>query len=117
MKEHPSAPDYDPRLHYSVFLYRQARLEEALAAIRPVAADYPRAARPRVELGRALLQLGRLEEAARVLEEAVTVDAQSGQAHLLLGRIYARLGQADKAANHSRLGASLTASDDSRTSR
>ncbi|HET8546461.1 MAG TPA: tetratricopeptide repeat protein [Bryobacteraceae bacterium] len=117
MAQPPSAPDYDPRLHYSVFLYRQARLEQALAAIRPVTADYPRAARPQVELGRTLLQLGRLDDAARALEQAITVEPKSSQGHLLLGRIYARLGDPEKAARHSRLGASLAAEEVSRTSR
>jgi Flp pilus assembly protein TadD len=109
LKEHPSAPDFDPRLHYSVFLFRQARLEPALAAIQPVLAEFPNAARPRLEAARPLFHLGRLEQAAAELEKAVAVEPNNAPAHLLLGRVYARLGHHDKAAHHSRLGAhSLT---------
>jgi Flp pilus assembly protein TadD len=115
--DRPSAPDFDPRLNRSVFLYRQGRAEEALAAVRPVIEENPRAARPQLELGRALLQLGRLQEAAQALEQAVSLDRNSAAAHLLLGRVYARLGQPEKAAEHSKIGASLGAYEPSRTSR
>lgn len=109
LNERPSAPDYDPRLHYSVFLFRQGRLEAALAAVQPAIAAFPAAARPRLEAARPLFHLGRLAEAAAELEKAVTADPGYAAAHLLLGRVYTRLGETEKAARHSRLGAdSLT---------
>jgi Tfp pilus assembly protein PilF len=110
LAERPAAPDFDPRLHYSVFLFRQGRLEPALASIQPVIADYPAAARPRLEAARPLFHLGRLAEAGAELEKAVAADPGYTAAHLLLGRIYARLGQPEKAAHHSRLGAASVTS-------
>jgi Flp pilus assembly protein TadD len=103
-------PGEDPRLHYGVFLFREARTEEALRSFEAALKDSPEHARIRMETGRALFQLGRIEEAAPHLERAVQLEPENGPAHLLLGKVYARLGRDAEAARELELGRANAAS-------
>jgi tetratricopeptide (TPR) repeat protein len=96
--------DFDPRLHYAVFLYRQGRTEEARTPADAVARDHPNSPRARYEAGRILHQLGDLEAAARELEAAVQL-GHGAPAHLLLGKVYMRVGKAAEAQKHLEAGA------------
>jgi Tfp pilus assembly protein PilF len=97
-------PEDDPRIHYGVFLFRQARMEEAVRQFQDAAKARPDSARAHFELGRALAQLEKPEDAARSLKRAVDLDPKYAAAHLLLGKVYRQLGQHDKAEKHTRLG-------------
>jgi Flp pilus assembly protein TadD len=97
-------PDFDPRVHFSTFLYRQGRLEEALGVAQKAATDWPRYGRAHFEVGRVLYQQGKLDAAAAALENAVKNEGGAA-AHLLLGQVYLRLGRAEEAQTHLTAGA------------
>ncbi len=81
-------------------LMRAGELDRAAAALRGLAAAYPRYAGPHVNLGIIYLQTDRLEEAHAALQEAVRRNATSAAAHNQLGILYRRQGRfadADKA--------------------
>jgi tetratricopeptide (TPR) repeat protein len=92
-------PDFDPRVHYATFLYRQARLDAAWNAAQKVIADAPQYGRGYYEAGRVLHQQGKLEAAAVTLEKAVSFGA-GASAHLLLAQVYRRLGKEADAERH-----------------
>jgi Flp pilus assembly protein TadD len=96
-------PDFDPRVHYTTYLYRQARLSDALSLAEQVTAAWPDYGRGHFEAGRILHQQGKLEQAAAALEKAVK-GGHGAPAHLLLARVYLRLGQPDRAQQHLNLG-------------
>jgi tetratricopeptide (TPR) repeat protein len=81
------SPDFDPRLHYGIFLFRQARLSDALAQFEKA----PESVRLRYYLGRTLYQMNRLEQAARQLERAVQLDPADATSALLLSKVHAQL--------------------------
>lgn len=83
-------PDFDPRLHYAVFLFRQGRTEEAFTPAEASVADYPASGRAHLELGRIQYQLGKLTEAHRLLRRAVEIGAGE-PAVLLLRKLETRL--------------------------
>ena len=89
-------PDFDPRLHYAVFLFRQGRLAEALPVAQTVVKQWPQFARGHFEVGRILHHQGELARAAEELERAVQ-GGFGAPAHLLLGRVYMRLGRTAEA--------------------
>jgi Flp pilus assembly protein TadD len=97
-------PEFDPRVHYALFLYRQARLDEALKVAQQASNDWPDYGKAHFELGRILYQQGKLEAAAGSLEKAVRYGA-GAPAHLLLGQIYRRLGRTKEAESHITAGA------------
>ena len=99
-------PDFDPRVHYATYLYRQARLPDALRVAEQVTAAWPDYGRGHFEVGRILHQQGKLQEAAAALEKAVT-GGHGAPAHLLLARVYLRLDQPDRAQYHLNLGNDL----------
>jgi Flp pilus assembly protein TadD len=101
-------PDFDPRVHFATFLYRQARLAEALQSAEKVMAEAPQYGRGYYEAGRVLHQQGKLQEAASVLEKAVVLGAGAA-AHLVLGQVYRRLGKDAEAERHLKAGASAVA--------
>jgi Flp pilus assembly protein TadD len=103
-------PDFDPRVHYTTYLYRQGRLPDALRMAEQVTAAWPDYGRGHFEAGRILHQQGKLEEAAAALEKAVRA-GHGAPAHLLLGRVYLRLGRAEEAQRH------LTAGNDPASAR
>jgi Flp pilus assembly protein TadD len=103
-------PDFDPRVHYATYLYRQGRLPEALRVAEQVTAAWPDYGRGHFEVGRILHQEGKLEEAAAALEKAVR-RGHGAPAHLLLGRVYLRLGRSEEAQRH------LTAGNDPASAR
>lgn len=107
-----ASADDDPRIGYGVFLMRDGRAADALAAIEPAARDYPNSARAHLELGRALFDLGRTAEAAASLERAVKLDAQSGPAALLLGRVLMHLGRRTEALPYLERGRALSSQPD-----
>ena len=98
-------PDFDPRVHYSTFLYRQGRLDEALPVAQQAASDWPDYGRAHYEVGRILHQQGKAESAATALETAVSRGGGPA-AHLLLGQVYMRLGRTADAERHLKAGAS-----------
>ena len=106
MREHSggASADFDPQLHYAVFLYRQGRIREALPAAEAAQARYPQSGRAHFELGRIQLSLGELDKAAASLEQAVRL-RYGAAAHLLLGKVYMRLGRTDAAQEHLKAGA------------
>lgn len=83
-------PEFDPRLHYAVFLFRQGRTEAALSPARASVSDYPRSGRAHFEVGRILYQLGNLAEAHASLVRAVELNAGE-PAVLLLRKLETRL--------------------------
>jgi tetratricopeptide (TPR) repeat protein len=99
-------PDFDPRVEYGAFLFRQGRLEEAKATLEQARQDSPRA---QFELGRILAQSGKLDEAAARLATAISLDPSYAAAHLLLGRVYFRLGRAADGERETALGQKLIA--------
>jgi tetratricopeptide (TPR) repeat protein len=102
-------PDFDPRVHYATFLYRQGRLDEALRAAEEAATTWPEYGRAHYEVGRILYQQGKLEPAAASLEKAVK-HGGGAAAHLLLGQVYLRLGRTGDAERHLNEGAKSAAS-------
>ena len=92
-----SPPNEDPRIDFGVFLFRQARAEEALPVLREVLVRHPDASRAHLELGSVLLALDRVEEAASYLERAAALEPGNARAHLLLGKAYLRMGKAELA--------------------
>ena len=103
--EEGSSPnaDYDPQLHYAVFLYRLGRTAEALAPAEAALKRHPRSGRAHFEVGRIHFALGHLDKAATTLEGAVQF-GHGAPAHLLLGKTYMRLGKADAAEPHLKAG-------------
>ncbi|HYO84157.1 MAG TPA: tetratricopeptide repeat protein [Bryobacteraceae bacterium] len=99
-----SHPEFDPRLHYAVFLYRQGRTAEALPMAQAAATDNPGSGRAQFELGRVHYALTDLEKAAAHLEQAVK-NGHGAPAHLLLGKTYMRLGRTEAAQQHLKAGA------------
>jgi tetratricopeptide (TPR) repeat protein len=95
-----TAPDFDPRLHFGIFLVRQGRTAEAVGVLGEAVRTHPGSARAHYQLGRALFQLDRLEEAERSLRRAVELDANYPEAHLQLSKLYRRLGRAGDADRH-----------------
>ena len=103
----PVNPDFDnPSVDYGIFLYRQGRLEEALASLAEGARRAPDSAKARYQFGRALLQAGRIEESLAHLEAAVAQEPANHEAHLALSRAYFRLGRTEEGERHARLAAS-----------
>jgi tetratricopeptide (TPR) repeat protein len=96
---HPTAPDEDPGIDYGVFLYRQAKAEQAIDPIRAALARHPDSSRAHLELGCVLLQLDRLEEAATHLEKALAL-RDTPRTHQLLAKTYLRQGNPAKAEPH-----------------
>jgi tetratricopeptide (TPR) repeat protein len=94
----------DARIDYGAFLFRQARIAEALPLLKAAVAIAPGSARAHQELGRILLHLGKTEPAAATLEKAVELDAQSPQIRLLLGRAYLESGRSEEGEKQLRLG-------------
>jgi Flp pilus assembly protein TadD len=74
-----------------VFLYRQGRVEEALAMYRKAVEARPDSPRAHAEVGRVFLQIGRTEEAIRQLEQALALDSSNEAARLLLDKAKIRL--------------------------
>jgi tetratricopeptide (TPR) repeat protein len=101
--------DFDPRIDYGAFLFRQGRLGEALRELQTAVEALPRSAKAHFELARTLVQLGRLEAAAAHLNAAVTIDPNNGPAQLLLGKVYFRLGRIAEAESHTQIGEKLMA--------
>jgi tetratricopeptide (TPR) repeat protein len=83
--------DGDTRVLYGVFLYRQGRVEEALAMYRKAVEARPDSPRAHAELGRVFLQIGRTEDAIRQLEQALALDSSNEAARLLLDKAKIRL--------------------------
>jgi Flp pilus assembly protein TadD len=86
------SPDFDPRVHYALFLFRQGRIAEAEPPARSAVADSPTSARARYELGRVLYHLGQLNEAEAELRQAVSLGF-GPPAELMLGKTLARMGR------------------------
>ena len=93
-------PDDDPRISYSVFLFRQGKLDEAHTWVSQAASDHPSSAKARLQLARVLYQSGKLASAAKQLEETIKLDPRSSTAHLLLGKAYGQLGRPEDAKRH-----------------
>jgi tetratricopeptide (TPR) repeat protein len=89
-----------PGSSYGLFLLRQGRAEEAIAALQGVLKNFPDAAEANMLMGRALLEQGKVEPAIPHLERAVTLDPTSAQAHLLLAKAYVRAGRTADAQPH-----------------
>ena len=102
-----SLADFDPRVEYGAFLFRQGRLAEARAALEHSRQDSPRA---HFELARLQVQEGKLEDALGRLSKAILLDPSYAAAHLLLGRVYFRLGRAADGERETALGRKLSAS-------
>jgi Flp pilus assembly protein TadD len=94
----------DPRVDYGAFLIRQGRAGDAVDTLRKAAAEFPMAARPHAELGRALLELNRPKEALAPLEKAVKLEPNGWAVRLLLGKAYARVGRTEEGERQMRLG-------------
>ena len=99
----------DPRIDYGAFLFRQGRVQDAVAPLRQAVRDAPTSARANVELGRVLLHLDKAGEAATCLQQAVGREPGNANAHLLLGRAYLRLGRTAEGEREMRLGGRVTA--------
>lgn len=97
-------PEEDARVDYGAFLVRQGRAEEALHPLMQAAGAMPQSARPKLELGRALLHLNRLEPAVTHLEKAVELDPKNWGARLLLGKAYLQSGRKAEGEQQVRLG-------------
>ena len=96
--------DFDPQLHYAVFLYRQGRSRDALPAAEAARTRHPQSGRAHFELGRIQFSVGDLDRAAATLEQAVQL-RYGAAAHLLLGKVYMRLGRTEAAQEHLKAGA------------
>ena len=81
-----SLPDFDPRLHYAIFLFRQGRTAEALAPAQQIVAEHPESGRARYELGRIEYHLGQLQAAIRDLERASALGHAAAQPMLAKAR-------------------------------
>jgi tetratricopeptide (TPR) repeat protein len=82
-------PDFDPRLHYAVFLFRQGRTAEALIFAQQALRDHPDSGRVRFEVGRIEYQLGQLQAAVSDLGRAAALGYEA--AHAMLAKARARL--------------------------
>jgi tetratricopeptide (TPR) repeat protein len=96
-------PDFDPRFHYAIFLFRQGRLEESLRMARMVAKSWPEFGSAHYEIARILQHQDQLGEAVEELEKAIKGGAGT-PAHLLLGRIFLRMGRTEEAERHLKFG-------------
>lgn len=96
LPEH-SPPNEDSGIDFGVFLFRQARAEEALVVLREALSRHPDASRAHLELGCVLLALDRVEESVPHLERAAAFEPGNARAHLLLGKAYLRIGKAELA--------------------
>jgi Flp pilus assembly protein TadD len=92
--------DPGPGVAYGLFLVRQGRAGEAIAALEDVLQRYPSSAETHTYLGRALLEGGKAGEAIPHLERAVALAPNSAQAHLLLAKAYTQAGRAAEAQTH-----------------
>jgi tetratricopeptide (TPR) repeat protein len=84
--------DYDPRVHFALFLYRQGRVREALSPAEAAVQAHPNAARPHFEIGRIHYQLGNLPAAVQHLGRAAELGHEA--APPLLAKAKARLSAA-----------------------
>jgi tetratricopeptide (TPR) repeat protein len=100
LKDRKLRPDDDPRIAYSVFLFRQGRLPEAESASAAAVADNPASAKAGLQHARVLYQTGRVDAAAEQLEKALKLHPNLAPAHLLLGKAYARLGKPEESRRH-----------------
>jgi Flp pilus assembly protein TadD len=89
-------PEFDPRVHYALFLFRQGKPADALAPAQAAASDAPNSAKARYELGRILYHLDKLTEAEAELREAVRLGFGAA-AELMLGKTLRRLGRESEA--------------------
>jgi tetratricopeptide (TPR) repeat protein len=85
------AGDFDPRLHYGLFLIRAGRASEAIPYLRECVQDSPRHVQSRIELARALLYAGKPAEAAEHLNAVLAMAPENVQARVLLQRARAAL--------------------------
>ena len=69
----------DPRADYGAFLFRQGRVQDALAPLRQAVRDAPASARANVELGRVLLHPDGAGEATACLQRVVGRDPRRGR--------------------------------------
>ncbi len=98
------APNEDPGIDYGVYLFRQARAEDALAPLEEALKRHPDSSRAHLELGCVQLALDRLDDAAVHLERAAALDPRLPRTHLLLGKVYQRQGKTREAEAQMRLG-------------
>ncbi len=103
----PDPARADAATDYGAFLFRQARTQEALAALEQAVKIDPGSARARAELGRVLLHLNRPRESAVALERAVELDRGLPGLRMLLGRAYLALGRTEEGERQLRLGRDL----------
>lgn len=85
-------PEFDPRVHYALFLFRQGRPGDALGPAQQAVRDAPESAKARYELGRILYHLNRLTEAEAELRKSVQLGF-GAPAALMLGKTLLRLGR------------------------
>jgi len=100
----PAPVRADAQTDYGAFLFRQARIEEAQAALEKALKIHSGSARAHAELGRVLLHLDKSREAATLLERAIQLDSNSPRFRLLLGRAYLALGRIEEGERQLRLG-------------
>jgi tetratricopeptide (TPR) repeat protein len=94
-------PEFDPRVHYALFLFRQGKQAEALPFAQAAVASAPESARARYELGRILYHLDKLGEAEAELKKAVELGF-GPPAELMLGKALVRLGREAEAQRYLR---------------
>ena len=89
-------------LGLGVALYKQARYEEALEAIRVAVEQTPDFSKAHVNLSAILYELGRYEEALEAIRVAVEQTPDFSEAHANLGAILHELGRHEEAETHLR---------------
>jgi Flp pilus assembly protein TadD len=85
---------------FSRVLKAEGKLEESVATLRKVVAQYPKDRVVRNDLGRNLFLLRRYAEAVRELEETLSIDPEDLTAHYNLMLCYRGLNQPERSAEH-----------------
>lgn len=88
--------EFDPLLHFGVFLFRQGKTADAVKLLEENARAHANSGRAHFELGRALYHSGALAKAGEHLHRA-RVLGHGRQADILLSRTLQRLGRHDEA--------------------
>lgn len=87
-------PDFDPRLHYAVFLFRQGRTREAAVPAKAAVQAHPGSARAHFEMGRIQYHLGELPGAVEHLQQAAKLGYAPAQPLLAKARARFSAGSA-----------------------
>ncbi|MDQ2840343.1 MAG: tetratricopeptide repeat protein [Acidobacteriota bacterium] len=103
-REHRKAITDDPtgqyRVRYAIFLFRQGRVDEAVAPLTEALKLSPQDFEGNLQMGRILFEQDKFSNALEFLDKALQIRPTSTEAHLLAAKVCQQLGRKAEAEKH-----------------